>query len=136
MARTTVLSLKWLVSCCPEVAGGAATSMAHPVVPAHFPSHSSPIFCSGLTAPSSTLPATSGIVKAAEGAARRPAFQEMIDRVSEFTLPNGLHFICLERHEAPVLSCMVYANVGAFDEEEGSTGERNAVYPISHQLWD
>ena len=82
-----------------------------------------PRFGTGLVAPSSALPASTGTVKT-EGAARRPAFQEMIDRVSEFTLPNGLHFIVLERHEAPVLSCMVYANVGAFDEEEGSTGER------------
>ena len=102
----------------------AATGMAQSAALMHFPSRSSPVFGSGLTAPSSTLPASTGTSKAAEGAARRPAFQEMIERVSEFTLPNGLHFICLERHEAPVLSCMVYANVGAFDEEEGSTGER------------
>lgn len=44
------------------------------------------------------------------------------NRVSEFTLPNGLHFIVLERHNAPVLSCHTYANVGAFDEEDGRTG--------------
>jgi hypothetical protein len=42
--------------------------------------------------------------------------------VSEFTLRNGLHFIILERHVAPVVSCHIYANVGAFVEEEGSTG--------------
>lgn len=44
------------------------------------------------------------------------------ERVSEFTLSNGMHFIILERHEAPVLSCIVHANVGAFDEAPGSTG--------------
>lgn len=43
--------------------------------------------------------------------------------MSEFTLPNGLHFIVLERHNAPVLSCHTYANVGAFDEEDGKTGK-------------
>lgn len=45
------------------------------------------------------------------------------ERVSEFTLGNGLHFIVLERHNAPVLSCHTYANVGAFDEEDGKTGK-------------
>ncbi|WIA36891.1 hypothetical protein OEZ86_008139 [Tetradesmus obliquus] len=43
-------------------------------------------------------------------------------RVSEFTLPNGLHFIVLERHNAPVVSCHTHARVGAYVEEEGSTG--------------
>jgi predicted Zn-dependent peptidase len=33
-----------------------------------------------------------------------------------------MHFLVYERHEAPLVSCIVHANVGAFDEEEGSTG--------------
>lgn len=45
--------------------------------------------------------------------------------MSEFTLSNGLHFIVLERHNAPVVSCSTYANVGAFDEENGKTGQRH-----------
>ena len=45
-------------------------------------------------------------------------------RVSEFTLSNGLHFIVLERHNAPIVSCHTYANVGAFDEQDGQTGWR------------
>ncbi len=44
------------------------------------------------------------------------------DRVSEFTLPNGLHFIVMERHTAPLVACNSYVNVGAFDEEDGATG--------------
>lgn len=44
------------------------------------------------------------------------------DRVAEFTLPNGLHFLVLERRVAPVVSCHTYANVGAFNEEDGHTG--------------
>lgn len=43
-------------------------------------------------------------------------------RVQEFTLPNGLTFLVLERHNAPIVSCHTYANVGAFDEEDGQTG--------------
>ncbi|KAG2448913.1 hypothetical protein HYH02_006261 [Chlamydomonas schloesseri] len=43
-------------------------------------------------------------------------------RVSEFSLPNGLHFIVLPRRNAPVVSCHTYANVGAWNEAAGSTG--------------
>lgn len=48
-------------------------------------------------------------------------------KTSEFTLPNGLHFIVLERHTAPIVSCHTFANVGAFEEEDGQTGERIIV---------
>ena len=45
------------------------------------------------------------------------------ERITEFTLlSNGMHFIVLERHKAPIVSCNTYANVGAFDEEDGKTG--------------
>ena len=30
--------------------------------------------------------------------------KEFAKKVTEFTLPNGLHFILVERHEAPVVS--------------------------------
>src|SRR5215469_3578329 len=43
-------------------------------------------------------------------------------KVTEFTLPNGLHFVVIERHEAPVLSFNTYANVGAVDDPSGRTG--------------
>jgi predicted Zn-dependent peptidase len=43
-------------------------------------------------------------------------------KVTEFTLPNGLHFVIIERHEAPVLSFNTYANVGAVDDPSGRTG--------------
>ncbi|MBI3665350.1 MAG: insulinase family protein [Acidobacteria bacterium] len=42
--------------------------------------------------------------------------------VAEFTLANGLHFIVVERHEAPVVSFYTYANVGAVDDPKGRTG--------------
>lgn len=44
------------------------------------------------------------------------------ERISEFELPNGLHFIIMERHNAPIVSVHTYANVGAFDERDGQTG--------------
>src|SRR5450631_4277162 len=43
-------------------------------------------------------------------------------KVTEFTLPNGLHFLIVERHEAPVISFNTYANVGAVDDPTGRTG--------------
>jgi predicted Zn-dependent peptidase len=43
-------------------------------------------------------------------------------RITEFTLDNGMKFIVLERHEAPVVSFHTYADVGASDEVKGITG--------------
>jgi predicted Zn-dependent peptidase len=52
--------------------------------------------------------------------------QAYIDRfkqnVTEFTLDNGLKFIVLERHEAPVVSFITYADVGGANEPVGQTG--------------
>ncbi len=43
-------------------------------------------------------------------------------RLTKFTLDNGLTFLILERHEAPVVSFHTYADVGAVDEVTGFTG--------------
>ncbi len=42
--------------------------------------------------------------------------------VTEFTLPNGMHFIIAERHEAPVVSFRTYVNAGSVDDPSGQTG--------------
>lgn len=47
---------------------------------------------------------------------------EFAKRVTEFTLPNGMHFIVLERHEAPVVSFHTYVNAGSVDDPKGKTG--------------
>ena len=52
---------------------------------------------------------------------------EFEKKVTEFTLNNGMKFIILERHEAPVVSFITHANVGSVDERKGITG-------ISHLL--
>ena len=44
------------------------------------------------------------------------------DDITEFTLDNGLRFIVLERHEAPVVSFYTYVDVGSVDEVKGITG--------------
>jgi predicted Zn-dependent peptidase len=47
---------------------------------------------------------------------------EFEKRVTEFSLGNGLHFIVLERHEAPVVSFHTYVNAGSVDDPKGKTG--------------
>ena len=52
----------------------------------------------------------------------QPYLDRVADAVTEFTLDNGIKFIVLERHQAPVVSFMIYANVGAVNEADGRTG--------------
>ena len=42
--------------------------------------------------------------------------------MKEFTLPNGLKFIVVERHNAPVFSFETMVNAGGADEQVGQTG--------------
>ena len=48
--------------------------------------------------------------------------KEFEKKVTEFTLANGLHFIVVERHEAPVVSFHTYVNAGSADDPSGETG--------------
>ncbi len=48
--------------------------------------------------------------------------KEFEKKVTEFTLPNGLHFIVVERHEAPVVSFHTFVNAGAVNDPAGLTG--------------
>jgi len=48
--------------------------------------------------------------------------KEFEKRVTEFTLGNGLHFIVVERHDAPVVSFHTYVNAGSVDDPTGQTG--------------
>ena len=52
----------------------------------------------------------------------QPYIDRVMGQISEFTLDNGLKFIVLENHEAPVVSFVTYANVGGVDEPDGQTG--------------
>jgi predicted Zn-dependent peptidase len=58
------------------------------------------------------------------GSACLPAqdLKQFEKKVTEFTLPNGLHFIVVERHEAPVVSFHTYVNAGSADDPSGQTG--------------
>ncbi|WP_375512944.1 M16 family metallopeptidase [uncultured Nostoc sp.] len=52
----------------------------------------------------------------------QPYLNRVIKELTEFRLDNGLKFIVLERHQAPVVSFITYANVGGVDEPDGKTG--------------
>lgn len=54
-------------------------------------------------------------------------FEAINKQVKTYTLKNGMKFIVLERHDAPVVSFHVYADVGSANESYGITG-------ISHLL--
>ncbi|MEM8605035.1 MAG: pitrilysin family protein, partial [Cyanobacteria bacterium P01_H01_bin.121] len=58
----------------------------------------------------------------AEANSIQPYLDRVRDEVTRFQLENGMTFIVLERHQAPVVSFMTYANVGAVDEPDGKTG--------------
>ncbi|WP_392535943.1 M16 family metallopeptidase [Nostoc sp. C117] len=60
-----------------------------------------------------TLPVPSSI---------QPYLDGVIKKLTEFRLDNGLKFIVLERHQAPVVSFLTYADVGGVDEPDGKTG--------------
>jgi len=47
---------------------------------------------------------------------------EFEKKVTEFSLPNGLHFILMERHDAPVVAFHTYVNAGAVDDPAGQSG--------------
>jgi predicted Zn-dependent peptidase len=49
-------------------------------------------------------------------------FKAVENQVIEHTLKNGLKFLILPRHEAPVVSFHTYANVGSVNERPGITG--------------
>ena len=49
-------------------------------------------------------------------------FEAIETQVQEHVLSNGMKFIILERHEAPVFSGYIYVNVGGVDEPVGNTG--------------
>ncbi|MGF1498466.1 MAG: M16 family metallopeptidase [Elainellaceae cyanobacterium] len=59
----------------------------------------------------------------------QPYIDRALERITEFTLDNGIKFIVMERHQAPVVSFMTYVNVGAAEEADGKTG---AAHYLEH----
>ncbi len=49
-------------------------------------------------------------------------FEEFQSRITSFTLKNGMTFIVMQRHQAPVASFLTLADVGSVQEVKGITG--------------
>lgn len=63
-----------------------------------------------------------GALIAPEAHAQRQVLDEFEEKVTTFTLNNGLTVIVIERHDAPVASFHTYADVGSVNEPQGATG--------------
>ena len=50
------------------------------------------------------------------------SLEQFRKNVTEFKLANGMHFIVVERHGAPVVAFHTYVNVGSVDDPGGETG--------------
>ncbi|TAD75947.1 MAG: insulinase family protein [Oscillatoriales cyanobacterium] len=57
-----------------------------------------------------------------KAASIKPYLDRVQRQISEFSLNNGMKFIVMERHAAPVVSFMIHANVGGLEEPDGKTG--------------
>ncbi len=61
-------------------------------------------------------------INRSSGVSIEPYLEGVSQRISEFTLDNGMKFIVFENHQAPVVSFVTYADVGGVDEPMGKTG--------------
>lgn len=48
--------------------------------------------------------------------------QSLEGNIIEHTLENGLTFLLYERHQAPIIACNIYVNVGSANDKLGQTG--------------
>jgi len=72
--------------------------------------------------PGLALAQTPTMTPAAPTTSIQPYFDRIKQELTEFRLDNGIKFIVLERHQAPVVSFLTYADVGGVDEPNGKTG--------------
>lgn len=56
------------------------------------------------------------------GVATAQSLDAFKEKVTEFTLDNGLHFIIIQRDVAPVASFVTHVNIGSVNEPVGQTG--------------
>ena len=73
-------------------------------------------------APKTAIALTNTPTANSTAASIQPYLDRVIQKVTEFRLENGMKFLVLERHQAPVISFVTYADVGGADEPDGKTG--------------
>ncbi|HEY6866033.1 MAG TPA: pitrilysin family protein, partial [Candidatus Eisenbacteria bacterium] len=102
----------------------AALSLALALAPAGARAKGArPLVPPGKSAPAPAAKAGKG-AKGAKGAPApvRTGLETLESQVKDFTLPNGLKFIVVERHAAPVFSFETIVNAGSADDGLGTTG--------------
>lgn len=75
-----------------------------------------------LLALASPAPAPAAPAKAPGTAPIKTGLESLEKQVQEFTLPNGLRFLVVERHQAPVFSFFTVVNSGSANDAVGTTG--------------
>jgi predicted Zn-dependent peptidase len=66
------------------------------------------------------LPIAIGCARA--GCGKAPGGQELLERVEEYRLPNGMMWLLAQRGTAPVFTGLVQVRVGGIEEEPGKAG--------------
>lgn len=59
---------------------------------------------------------------ASSPASKKTSFKGMIENTTSFTLPNGMKFVVVPNHRAPVVVMTIVYNVGAGDDPQGRSG--------------
>jgi predicted Zn-dependent peptidase len=77
---------------------------------------------SALVAGALLVAAPPSLAKKPGTAAGRTGLENLEKQVRQFSLPNGLDFIVLERHQAPVFSYMTVVGAGGASNRAGTTG--------------
>lgn len=73
------------------------------------------------------------ILLAVAAAATGQDSKELDKRVTDFTLPNGLRFVILERHQAPLISFQTYIGGGTLSDPAGQTGLASLVGRLTYK---
>jgi predicted Zn-dependent peptidase len=75
-----------------------------------------------LAKPGTAPPAPPAKAAKSAAAATRTGLETLESQIKDFTLANGLRFIVVERHAAPVFSFETVVNAGSADDGLGTTG--------------
>src|SRR5215831_13745381 len=71
------------------------------------------------------------ILAVAAAFASAQTLPDLDKRISEFTLPNGLHFVVAQRNGSPVVSFRTYINAGSADVPPGESGLARLIERLS-----
>jgi predicted Zn-dependent peptidase len=111
------------VAARPALAAGLLAAAVLALVPAPAPAKGARPLTARGAAPAAAPAATPKRAKRAGPAPATTTGLEALERsIHPFTLPNGLTFMVVERHTAPVFSFQTVVNAGSADDAVGTTG--------------